>query len=52
MPAVDPRLLRYARTTRIFIGSSTLIGVTQAGLILAQAWLLASIILPLGSKVR
>ncbi len=44
MPAVDPRLLRYARTTRIFIGSSTLIGVAQAGLILAQAWLLASII--------
>lgn len=44
MPAVDPRLLRYARTTRLFIGLSALIGVVQAGLILAQAWLLASVI--------
>ncbi|MEI8406568.1 MULTISPECIES: thiol reductant ABC exporter subunit CydD [unclassified Kribbella] len=44
MPAVDPRLLWYAQTTRLFIGLSALIGVVQAGLILAQAWLLASVI--------
>jgi len=44
MPAVDPRLVRYARTTRLFIGLSALIGVAQAGLILAQAWLLAAVI--------
>ncbi|HEU4947184.1 MAG TPA: thiol reductant ABC exporter subunit CydD [Kribbella sp.] len=44
MPAVDPRLLRYARATRGFIALSTLVGALQALLILAQAWLLASII--------
>lgn len=44
MPAIDPRLLRYAKTTRIFLTLSVLIGIGQAAVILAQAWLLASII--------
>ncbi|GAA3592494.1 thiol reductant ABC exporter subunit CydD [Kribbella ginsengisoli] len=44
MPAIDPRLLRYARTTRVFLALSVLIGAGQALVILAQAWLLASII--------
>lgn len=44
MPAIDPRLLRYAKTTRIFLTLSVLIGAGQAAVILAQAWLLASII--------
>ena len=44
MPAIDPRLLRYAKATRIFLALSVLIGAGQALVILAQAWLLASII--------
>jgi ATP-binding cassette subfamily C protein CydD len=44
MPAIDPRLLRYARATRVFIALSVLIGAAQAAVILTQAWLLASII--------
>lgn len=44
MPAIDPRLIRYARSTRIFLVLSVLIGAGQAVVILAQAWLLASII--------
>ncbi|TDD60652.1 thiol reductant ABC exporter subunit CydD [Kribbella antibiotica] len=44
MPAVDPRLLRYAKATRVFLALSVLIGAGQAVAILAQAWLLATII--------
>jgi thiol reductant ABC exporter CydD subunit len=44
MPAVDPRLLKYARSTRVFIALSGLVGIAQAALIVAQAWLLADII--------
>ncbi|WP_112237806.1 thiol reductant ABC exporter subunit CydD [Kribbella monticola] len=44
MPAIDPRLLRYAKTTRVFLTLSVLIGAGQAVVILTQAWLLASII--------
>ncbi|NEA32373.1 thiol reductant ABC exporter subunit CydD [Streptomyces sp. SID13031] len=44
MPAIDPRLLRYAKATRIFLALSVAIGAGQAVVILAQAWLLASII--------
>ncbi|GAA1599337.1 MULTISPECIES: thiol reductant ABC exporter subunit CydD [Kribbella] len=44
MPAVDRRLLRYTRGTRIFLVLSGVIGTVQAALILFQAWLLASII--------
>jgi thiol reductant ABC exporter CydD subunit len=44
MGAVDHRLFGYAKASRVFIGLSSLVGVAQAGLILAQAWLLASVI--------
>ena len=41
---VDPRLLRYARATRTFIGASVGLGCIAALLIIAQAWLLAYVI--------
>ncbi|NUR93812.1 MAG: thiol reductant ABC exporter subunit CydD, partial [Kribbellaceae bacterium] len=44
MPAVDRRLLRHTRGTRIFLVLSGVIGTAQAVLILIQAWLLAVII--------
>jgi ATP-binding cassette, subfamily C, bacterial CydD len=44
MPAIDRRLLRYAKATRIFLTLSVVIGAGQAVVILAQAWLLAAII--------
>jgi thiol reductant ABC exporter CydD subunit len=42
--AVDPRLLRYARTTRPFLVALVLLGSLGALLIIAQAWLLADVI--------
>jgi ATP-binding cassette, subfamily C, bacterial CydD len=44
MPAIDPRLLHYAKATRVFLTLSVVIGAGQALVILAQAWLLATII--------
>jgi thiol reductant ABC exporter CydD subunit len=44
MGAIDHRLFEYAKASRVFIGLSSLVGVAQAGLIVAQAWLLASVI--------
>ncbi|TCC30747.1 thiol reductant ABC exporter subunit CydD [Kribbella speibonae] len=44
MPAVDRRLLRHTRGTRIFLVLSAVTGTAQAALILIQAWLLAGII--------
>jgi len=44
MPALDRRLLSHTRGTRIFLVLSAAIGVTQAVVILVQAWLLAGII--------
>ncbi|MER7246896.1 thiol reductant ABC exporter subunit CydD [Kribbella sp. NPDC000426] len=44
MPAVDRRLVRHARGTRIFLALSAVIGTAQAVLVLLQAWLLAGII--------
>jgi thiol reductant ABC exporter CydD subunit len=41
---VDPRLLRYARATRTFIGASVGLGGVAALLVIAQAWLLATVI--------
>jgi thiol reductant ABC exporter CydD subunit len=41
---VDPRLLRYARATRAFIGASVGLGGVAALLVIAQAWLLATVI--------
>ncbi len=42
--ALDPRLLRYARATRVFIAGSIALGWVSAVLIVAQAWLLAAVI--------
>jgi ATP-binding cassette subfamily C protein CydD len=42
--AIDARLLKYARATRPFLVALVLLGVAGAGLIIAQAWLLADII--------
>jgi thiol reductant ABC exporter CydD subunit len=40
----DPRLLRYARATRRFLVASVVSGTLTALLIIAQAWLLATLI--------
>ncbi len=42
--AVDPRLLRYGRATRLFLMLSVAIGVATAVLVIAQAWLLATVV--------
>jgi ATP-binding cassette, subfamily C, bacterial CydCD len=39
----DPRLMRYARTTRRFVVLSVLIGGMTALLVVAQAWLIATV---------
>jgi thiol reductant ABC exporter CydD subunit len=44
MRALDPRLLRYARSTRTFLYVSVALGSLAALLIVAQAWLLADIV--------
>jgi ATP-binding cassette subfamily C protein CydCD len=40
---VDPRLLRYARTTRAFLLATVALGLAGAGLVIAQATLIADI---------
>jgi ATP-binding cassette, subfamily C, bacterial CydCD len=42
--AVDARLLRYARATRSFIAASVGLGTVSALLVIAQAWLLATVV--------
>ena len=42
--AVDPRLLAATTTTRPFLRATVGVGAVQAGLLIAQAWLLASIV--------
>jgi thiol reductant ABC exporter CydD subunit len=44
MPAVDRRLLTHARATKGFLGLSVLSGLATAVLVIAQAWLLATLI--------
>ena len=44
MRAVDPRLLRYGRATRLFLMLSVAVGVATAVLVIAQAWLLATVV--------
>jgi len=44
MKAIDPRLGRYAKATRTFLGISVCLGSVGALLIVAQAWLLAEIV--------
>ncbi|MCO5969297.1 thiol reductant ABC exporter subunit CydD [Actinoallomurus soli] len=44
MRPFDPRLLRYARTTRAYLALSVILGAATAGLVIAQATLLAGLI--------
>ncbi|GAA0647553.1 hypothetical protein GCM10009548_11150 [Streptomyces malaysiensis subsp. malaysiensis] len=41
---IDPRLLRYARATRFFLTASVALGLAGAGLVIAQAMLIAEIV--------
>jgi thiol reductant ABC exporter CydD subunit len=41
---LDPRLLRYARTTRVYLALAVALGGATAGLVIAQATLLAGMI--------
>lgn len=44
MRPVDPRLLRHARATRVFLAASVALGVVDALLLIAQAVLVAGIV--------
>lgn len=41
---IDPRLLRYARSTRLFLGAVVALGLAGAGLVVGQAMLIADIV--------
>lgn len=41
---IDPRLLRYARATRLFLGAVVALGALSAGLVVAQAMLIAELV--------
>jgi thiol reductant ABC exporter CydD subunit len=47
---VDPRLLKYARSTRGFLAITVLIGVATAGLVIWQAKLLSGVIVDVTSR--
>ncbi|GHB54968.1 ABC transporter [Streptomyces umbrinus] len=44
MKPIDPRLLRYARATRLFLIAVVGLGVVGAGLVIAQAMLIAEVV--------
>ncbi|MFC9506547.1 thiol reductant ABC exporter subunit CydD [Streptomyces sp. NPDC057002] len=44
MKPIDPRLLRYARATRVFLGAVVVLGAVGAGLVIAQAMLIAEVV--------
>ncbi|MFG2668194.1 thiol reductant ABC exporter subunit CydD [Streptomyces sp. NPDC048387] len=44
MKPIDPRLLRYARSTRLFLGAAVALGLAGAGLVVGQAMLIAGIV--------
>ena len=44
MKPIDPRLLRYARATRLFLMAVVGLGVVGAGLVIAQAMLIAEVV--------
>ncbi|SDT71358.1 ATP-binding cassette, subfamily C, CydCD [Streptomyces sp. TLI_053] len=44
MKPVDPRLLAHARTTRVFLAGSVLLGTVNAALVVAQAGLIAELV--------
>lgn len=44
MKPIDPRLLRYARATRLFLVAVVALGAAGAGLVIAQAMLIAEVV--------
>ncbi|WP_046583726.1 thiol reductant ABC exporter subunit CydD [Streptomyces mangrovisoli] len=44
MKPIDPRLLRHAHATRLFLGAMVFLGALGAGLVIAQAMLIAEIV--------
>ncbi|BAC71970.1 ABC transporter [Streptomyces avermitilis] len=44
MKPIDPRLLRYARATRVFLAAVVVLGAVGAVLVIAQAMLIAEIV--------
>ncbi|MGW8062082.1 thiol reductant ABC exporter subunit CydD [Streptomyces ziwulingensis] len=44
MKPIDPRLLRYARATRFFLAAVVALGTVGAGLLVAQAMLIAEVV--------
>ncbi|WP_344358475.1 thiol reductant ABC exporter subunit CydD [Streptomyces gobitricini] len=44
MKPIDPRLLRYARATRLFLAAVVVLGVIGAALVVAQAMLIAEVV--------
>ncbi|MFH9012930.1 thiol reductant ABC exporter subunit CydD [Streptomyces sp. NPDC017943] len=44
MKPIDPRLLRYARATRVFLVAVVALGALGAGLVIAQAMLIAEVV--------
>ncbi|WP_329622304.1 thiol reductant ABC exporter subunit CydD [Streptomyces sp. NBC_01255] len=44
MKPIDPRLLRYARATRFFLAAVVVLGLAGAALVIAQAMLIAEIV--------
>ncbi|MFF0221750.1 thiol reductant ABC exporter subunit CydD [Streptomyces sp. NPDC004629] len=44
MKPIDPRLLRYARATRLFLAAVVGLGALGAGLLIAQAMLIAEVV--------
>ncbi|MFE4056858.1 thiol reductant ABC exporter subunit CydD [Streptomyces sp. NPDC059096] len=44
MKPIDPRLLRYARATRLFLVAVVVLGVAGAALVIAQAMLIAELV--------
>ncbi|MFI8963213.1 thiol reductant ABC exporter subunit CydD [Streptomyces sp. NPDC053493] len=44
MKPIDPRLMRYARATRFFLGAVVVLGLVGAALIVGQAMLIAEVV--------
>ncbi|MFJ1748953.1 thiol reductant ABC exporter subunit CydD [Streptomyces sp. NPDC088116] len=44
MKPINPRLLRYARATRFFLAAVVVLGLAGAGLVVAQAMLIAEVV--------
>ncbi|MET7902685.1 thiol reductant ABC exporter subunit CydD [Streptomyces sp. NPDC005355] len=44
MKPIDPRLLRHARATRFFLAASVMLGLAGAGLVIAQAMVIAEVV--------